>query len=91
MQSVGTDANFIAFCHSFAICDLSRKAVPGELAVEGRRIDSEDLGGAWLIPALILQDPQDVGSLDGVQGGVGLHRVTYQRIRLGLDYTLSKR
>src|SRR2546423_2646089 len=51
---------------------LSRQAVAGELPVERRRVDPKHFGGAWLVAALVFQNPHDVGSLDRVERGGGL-------------------
>src|SRR6266550_7731724 len=73
------------------ILQLSWQAVSGELAVKRRRIDPQDFGGAWLVAPLILQNPQDISALYGVQSWVRLRGVTYERIGLGLDDALWQR
>src|SRR5881396_1263418 len=60
--------------------------VPAELAVQGGGIDAEHLGGAGLVAALALQHPGDVGTLDHVEGGVGVRPLRDE----GLDAALRQ-
>src|SRR5207247_2896279 len=55
--------------------------VPAQLAVQGRRVDAQDLGGACLVAAFALEHPGDVGPLDHLACGVGVRPLGDQRLR----------
>src|SRR5438445_11033094 len=65
--------------------------VPAQLAVQGRRVDAQDFGGACLVAAFALEHPGDVGPLDHVERGVGVRPLGDQRLRAVLGELLRHR
>src|SRR5580704_18945325 len=63
----------------------------GQLAVERRRIDAEDVGGACLVAAFALQYPQDIRALDDIERGRRGGAIGYERLGPALGHTLGQR
>src|SRR5580692_6481935 len=77
-----------AACHDFT---SSLDPEPRQLAVQRRRVDAQDVGGARLVAAFALKHPQDVGALDDIERGSRWRALRDERLGSTLGHALGQR